>query len=178
MSAATTSFSSTADKSMFYSICGALAGIPVSVLIYAGIKGEMQLGGFLAGSFVSLGFVFFGAMYFLDTSELLLDEAGIKRNIAGRLCMPIAWSGIKVIREQFMANKNRGGEIRIDILPDVPGDFALRLRRTIKFSEQVENFDQLVAILNEKISQHSIRVEVCSKGVWRARAELSAIPER
>ena len=64
VSTATTSFCSATDRAMFYTICGALAGIPVFVLIYAGIKGEMQLGGFLAGSFVSLGFLFWRNVLF------------------------------------------------------------------------------------------------------------------
>ena len=120
----------------------------------------------------------FGATYFFDTSELLLDDTGIARRIFGRVCMPITWIGIKVIREQLLVNQRYGGEIRIDILPNTPSDFALRFRRTIKLSEQVENFDELVDILNQKIKQYSIRVEVCSKGFWRSRSELVATPER
>ena len=163
---------------MFYTICGALAGTPIFVLIYAGIKGEMQLGGLLAGSFVSLGFLLFGAMYFFDTSELLLDDTGITRKIFGRVCMLITWRGIKVIREQFLVNQRYGGESRIDILPTKPCDFLLRLRRTIKFSEQVENYDELIGILNQRIKQYSIRVEIYSNGSWRSRSELAATVER
>jgi hypothetical protein len=178
MAAATTSFCSTADKSIFYTISGALAGIPAFVLIYAEIKGEMQLGGGLACSFLLLGYLVLGATYFLDTSELILDDMGIRRKIFGRMCMPITWRGIKVIREQFLMNQRVGGEIRIDILPNTPRDFSLRLRKTIKFSEQVEKFDELIDILNQRITQYSIPVEVCSNGIWRPRSELVATPER
>jgi len=175
MSAVTTSFRSTAARVMVFTIFGLLGGLPAFVLIYAGFNGEMQLGGFIAGSLLALNFVFFASMFFLDTSELILDDNGIARKILGRVCMPIPWRGIKVIREQFLVNQRRGGKIRIDILPAAASDFALRI--TIKFSEQVEDFDQLIDILNRRIKQHSIRVEVLSNGLWKPRSELVATVE-
>ena len=157
---------------MFCIVCGALAGFPVLILVYADIKGEMQFGGFLAGLFVSLGFVFFGATYFIDTSELLLDDTGIRRKIFGRTRMEVPWTGIKVIREQFLKNQKYGGEIRIDILPAELRGIALRFRRTIKFSEEMESFDQLVHLLNARAEQYSIRIEVARQGIWRAESTL------
>ncbi len=159
---------------MFYTVCVALAGIPAFVLIYAAIKGEMQLGGGLVCSFLLLGYFVFGATYFIDTSELVLDNTGIRRKMFGRMCMPIAWTRIKGIREQFLMNQRYGGEIRIDILPTSPCDIALRFRRTIKFTEQVERFDELIDLLNQRIKQYAIPVEVCSKRVWKPALTLLA----
>jgi hypothetical protein len=88
--------------------------------------------------------------------------------------MRVTWRGIKVIRERFLVNQRYGGEIRIDILPNTPGDFALRFRKTIKFSEQVENFDELIDSLNQRIKQYSIRVEICSQGIWKSESALLA----
>lgn len=174
----TRTFRSTADKGMFYSICGALVVAPMLLVAHAASHGKMQLGGVVFFLTCSLGYFYFCVMFFVDSSELIIDDAGLARRILGRVCMQTSWTGIKVIRERFLINQRYGGEIRIDVLPKKIHGMTLCLRRTIKFSDQTESFDELIHILNQRIKEYSIRIEVCSKGIWRSRSELVATPER
>jgi hypothetical protein len=159
---------------MFYSICGGLIAAPLFGVAYAASKGKIQWAGTITFLMFSLGYFYFCIMFFVDSSELMVDDAGLARRIFGRLCMQIPWTGIKVIREQFLLNQRYGGEIRIDVIPRKIHGIALRFRRTIKFSEQIESFDELVDILNARAEQYSIRVEIASKGIWKSRAKLLA----
>jgi len=170
--ASTKTFRCTADQPVFYSICGALVAAPLLAIAYAATKGKMQWGGCMTFLIFSLGYFYFCVIFFVDSSTLLVDDAGLARRIFGRVCMQTPWPGIKVIREQFLRNQRYGGEIRIDIVPRQRHGVALRFRRTIKFSEQIESFDELVELINARAAQHSIRIEIASKGIWQSRSQL------
>lgn len=174
MSAPTRTFQNTADRALFYSICGALVAAPLLIVAHAASQGKMQLGGSIFFLTCSLCYCYFGVMFFVDSSDLLINEAGISRRILGRVCTQTPWSGIKVIRERFIANQKYGGEIRIDVLPKTLHGLALRFRRTIKFSEQIESFDELIEILNAKAEQYAIRIEIASNGIWNSRPRVVA----
>jgi hypothetical protein len=174
--ATTRSFVSTADKAMVYSFCGAFAVIPIFFLIYAVIRGETLTGGFLFFSFLPIGVLAIGAMFFVDTSELLISDTGLARRICGGVCMQIPWTDIKGIRETFRTKARNGPQIIIQVVPNFRRDVVLRFRRILVISDQIEAFDELVEILNARIHQYSIRVEVNSNGIWRQRSKLSATP--
>ena len=145
---------------------------PLLGVAYAVSKGKLQLGGSIALLMCSLGYFYLCGMFFVDSAELIVDDEGLARRIFGRICMQTPWTGIKVIREQFLVNQRYGGEIRIDILPRRVHGIALRFRRTIKFSEQMENFDELIDLLNARAEQYSVRIEIAAKGIWSSRSKL------
>jgi hypothetical protein len=168
------SFLSTADKGLAYSLCGALAGIPVFFLIYAFVKGETEVTGLFISLFLSVAILAFGAMFFVDTSELHVSDIGLARRICGRVCMQIPWTGIKSIRETFRPKARNGPQIIIQITPIFRRGVVFHFRRMIVISDQIERFDELVEILNARINQYSIRVEINSNGVWTQRSKLEA----
>ena len=170
------SFSSTADKTVAFSICGALAAIPFFSVILVLVKGEPVTGGFLLYLSLSLVFFVFGAFFFVDTSALLVGDIGLAREIGGRVCMQIPWTGIKRVREIFRPKARNGPQIIIQVIPTSRQGVVLRLRRALVFSDQFEGFNELIEIVNAKIEQHSIRVEVSANGSWRRRSKLTSTP--
>jgi hypothetical protein len=166
------SFVSTTDKTTAISICGVLAAIPCFSLILVLFKGEPVTGGFLVYSSLSLVFLVFGLFFYVDTSELLVADVGLARRIGDRICMQIAWNQIRCVRETFRPKARNGSQIIIQVIPKFRRSAMLRLRRILVISEQFENFNELIEIINAKIEQHSIRVEVSSNGQWAQRSKL------
>jgi hypothetical protein len=176
VNATTRHFRSTADKTMAFSLCGVLAAIPLFFLIGALVKGEAVTRGYLAYSSLSVVFLVFGAIFFVDTSELLISDTGLARRICGVVCMQLPWADIKSIRETFRPKALNGPQIIIQILPNFRRDIVLRFRRILVVSDQIEGFNELVEILNARINQYSIRVEVNSNGIWGKRSKLTTAP--
>jgi hypothetical protein len=173
----TRGFVSTADKTIAFLLCGVLAAIPFFFLICALVKREAVTGGYLAYSSMSVVILVFGAVFFVDTSELLVGDSGLARRIGGRVCMQIPWTGIKRVRETFRTKARNGPQIIIQIIPTVRTGIVLRFRRMLVVSDQIEGFDELIEILNARVDQYSIRVEICSNGIWRQNSKLVAAPE-
>jgi hypothetical protein len=170
------SFVSTADKALVYSFCGAFAAIPIFFLTYAVVKGEALTVGFLFFSSLSIVVLAGAAIFFVDTSELLISDSGLARRICGVVCMQIPWADIKRIREIFRTKARNGPQIVIQVIPDSRRDVVLRFRRKLVISDQIVAFDELVEVLNARIHQYSIRVEVNSNGIWTRRSNLTATP--
>ena len=168
------SFLSTADKPVTFSILGAFVIVPGLFVLGAAMQGPLPWGGVATFLFFSVFFSIFLAMFIMDSSELLLDETGLSRKIYGRVCMQIPWIGIISIRETFQITKRGEHRIWIEVIPDKRADLALRLRRSIVTSDQIESFDDLIAMLNERVNQYSIRVDVRTKGIWKQRSQLLA----
>jgi hypothetical protein len=161
---------------MAYSLCGMLAAIPIFFMIYAAVKGEIELSGYLIASILSVGFILFGAIFLVDTSDLLVDDTGLARRIMGGICTQIPWSGIKGIREMFRTNVRNGPQIIIQIMPCQRRDLILRFRRKIVVTDEIVGFNELLEILNARIHQYSIRVEINSNGIWSERSRLATTP--
>jgi hypothetical protein len=169
-------FVSTADKALVYSFYGAFAAIPIFLLTYAVVKGETLTVGFLFFTSLSIAVLAGAAIFFVDTSELLVSDSGLARKICGVVCMQIPWADIKRIREIFRTKARNGPQIVIQVIPDSRRDVVLRVRRKIVMSDQIVAFDELVEVLNARIHQYSIRVEVNSNGIWTQRSKLTATP--
>jgi hypothetical protein len=170
------SFKSTADKAVMYFLLGAYAAIPLFLLVYVEFKGEKLTTGFLIFSVLPIGILAIGVTFFVDTSELLIGEFGLARRIYGGVCMPIPWTDIQSVREIFRKNVRNGPQVIIQVIPRFRRGILLRFRRMLVISDQIEGFDELIEILNARIAQHSIRVEISSNGVWRQHSKLVATP--
>jgi hypothetical protein len=170
------SFKSTADKPVAYFFFAAFAAVPIFFLLYAVFKGETLTGGFLIFSSLPLGILAFGVIYFLDTSDLLVSETGLARRICGDVRMQIPWADIQSMREIFRTKVRNGPQVIIQVIPKFRRGMLIRYRRMFVISDQFESFDELVEILNDRIAQHSIRVEISSNGVWRQQSKLVATP--
>lgn len=173
---ASQSFKSTADKAVIYSFFVAFAAVPIFFLIYSLSKGETPTIGFLIFSFLPVGVLAVGVTFFLDTSELLVDETGLARRIYGGACMQIPWTDIQNIRETFRTKVRNGPRVIIQVMPKCRSGMLLRFRRMLVISDQIEGFGELIEILNTRIAQHSIRVEISSNGAWRQHSKLVATP--
>ena len=173
---ASQSFRSKADKAVVYFFISVFAVVPVFSLIYVLLKGETLTTGFLIYSFLPVGVLAIGVNFFLDTSELLVDETGLARRIYGGVVMQIPWTDIQRIRESFRTKARNGPQVIIQVTPKFRRGLLLRYRRMLVISDQIESFDELIEILNERISRHSIRVEISSNGVWRQQSKLVATP--
>lgn len=167
---------STADKVMAYSLCGAFAVVPIFFLTYAVVRGETLTGGFLFFSSLPIIIVAGAAIFFVDTSELLINDTGLARRICGGVCMQTPWTEIKTIREIFRPKAQYGAQTIIQVVPNFRRDVVLRIRRKLVISDQIEAFEELLEILNGKIHQYSIRVEVNSNGIWKQGSKLTATP--
>lgn len=171
------SFLSTADKPLNFSILGIFAILPLFFLLAAAIQGPLQWGFVTVSLIFSVFFLTYLAMFIMDSSQLLVDDTGLSRKIGGRDCMRIPWIGIRSIRETFKITKQGEPRIYIEVMPVLRLDLALRLRRSIVTSDQIESFDDLVAMLNERVKQYSIRVEINANGIWEQRSQLLATAE-
>jgi hypothetical protein len=167
-------FISTADKGMTFAIVGALLGVMLFFPILAVAKGERLSGGILVFPLLATGVLAFAAMYYVDTAQLLVDDMGLGREICGSVCMQIPWTGIKSIRQIFRPTVRNGPQIIIQVIPHFRRGMLLRLRRALVISEQFEQFDELLAIFNARISEYAIQVETNSNGLWRRCSELVA----
>lgn len=167
-------YRSTTDTLLAYVVLALWATFPFFVVVYATIKGQADITLFLVLAFIFVNALIFGVMLFLDNAGLVVSSDGLARRVFGRICMRIPWTGIQEIREQFLLKQRYGGKILIHIIPTARPDLALRLRRVIKISEQIKDFSELIDVLNGHISQHSIRVEIKSNGIWSRCAGLLA----
>jgi hypothetical protein len=168
------SFLSTADKPLTFSVLGIFALLPLTFLLASAIQGPVSWGVVVTWLFFSVFFLIFMMVFFMDSSELLLDENGLARKISGRVCMQIPWTGIRSIRETFQLTRRGERRIWIHVIPKKRLGLALRLRRAIVTSDQIERFDELVAIVNERVAQYSIPVRVRTNGIWKQRPRLLA----
>ena len=168
------SFACTEDRMIGFSLGAALAAIPFFSLIFVFIKGEEMSTGFLVYCSMFVVFVVFLAFFFIDTTDLLVNETGVARRIGGRVCMQVPWSQIQQVREILRPKVRNAPQIVIQVIPTVRRGALLRFRRMIVISEQFEHFNDLVEILNTKITQRSIQVEVNSNGIWSRRSRLEA----
>jgi hypothetical protein len=168
------SFASTADKPLTFSVLGIFAILPLVFLLAAAVQGPLPWGGVTAPLVLSVAFFSFLAMSIMDSSELLLDETGLSRKIGGRVCMQIPWTGIRGIRETFQMTKRGEPRIYIEVIPVERLGLALRLRRSLVTSDEIEDFDDLVAILNEQVKQCSIQVQIRTNGILKQRSQLLA----
>jgi len=41
-------------------------------------------------------------------------------------------------------------------------------------SEKIDGFDELINVMNDYISRHSIRIETSADGLWKPRDKLSS----
>jgi hypothetical protein len=169
---ASQSFSSTADKPVVYFFLAAFAAIPYFFLIYAVYNGETLTTGFLIFSLLPIGILTIGVIFFLDTSDLLVDESGLARRICGNVRMHVHWTDIQDIRQIFRTNVRNGPQAIIQVTPKFRRGILLRLRRMLVISDKIEGFDELIEILNARIARYSIRVEIKSNGVWRQHSKL------
>jgi hypothetical protein len=55
-------------------------------------------------------------------------------------------------------------------------DLILRFRRKIVVTDEIVGFNELLEILNARIHQYSIRVEINSNGIWSERSRLATTP--
>jgi hypothetical protein len=170
------SFKSTADKAVICALFVTFAAVPIFFLTYAVVKGETLTVKFLFFFSLSIPVLAGAAIFFVDTSEVLISDSGLARRICGVVCMQIPWADIKRVREIFRTKARNGPQIVIQVIPDSRRDLMLRFRGKLVVSDQIESSDGLIDTLNARIDQHSIRVEISSNGVWRQRSKLAATP--
>lgn len=181
MQASTRIFLSTANKLQFFFASLLMQTTLVFFLIYGAVKGQWDWAGLLTTLGMTVLVFAFSGMFWVDTSELLVDDTGLSRKIAGRVLMQVPWTGIKTIREKCRnvpGARDDWPQIIIQVIPGFRRGVVLRLRRMLVITDKVEGFDELIEILNARIQQYSIQVEISSGGMLRAGRKLLGTPER
>lgn len=113
--------------------------------------------------FVLLASVFILAVAWVliaSRSDIKIDAKGISRSIFGVVWQAIEWRNIKVIR-CFPTSRGAGEASKsFSIHPLARPKFSLALKGIMVFSNQFDEVDELLNLLNEYIRLHNIRVEI------------------
>lgn len=108
-------------------------------------------------------------------SEVLIDDRGISRAIFGWIWQTIEWRNTKVIRS-FPTSRGDGRVSRtFAVHPLTRPGFSLTLKGIMVFNERLDNFPELLALLNKYIRLNDIHVEtsrVVFGGDWVAAESL------
>ena len=115
---------------------------------------------------VSFLYLFFGVLILTQKSDVLVNCNGISRFLFNKVWQSIVWNDIAVIREFSIISNNkvlRGIHI---FFPKVPF-FRFTLGKKIVLSEDIDNFEALVDILNCYVLKYKLKVERKINGEWQ-----------
>ena len=65
-----------------------------------------------------------------------------------------------------------GNMLFVQIVPEMPSFLNFRLTRKMIISEKIDEFAELVAVLNRHFQDHSIKIEIKVNGQWQASKRL------
>jgi hypothetical protein len=128
-------------------------------------------------------FLILGTSYLLTAAEVIVNADGIARKIWGHTCHRVKWSDVKCIREYsaqvqrqevigLQVENRRETVTGVRIYPNKSAFWAFRLYGPTVITDRFDDFAELIAILNEQISLHQLRVEIKVNGVWERRPRL------
>jgi len=120
-------------------------------------------------------FLIIGTVYTLNSLDLLVNDSGLARIVFGKPCQRLAWDEIRMIRE-YSQTSRADAQIRryLRIYPRQSSFLKFRLIRTMLISEKIDGFDELINVMNDYITRHSIRIETSADGLWKPRDKLSS----
>lgn len=112
-----------------------------------------------------------GTFYALTTADVLIDGTRIARRVRGQISQCISWSNVCLIRE-YSTQVRQVTVTSVRIFPKKNAFWIFRLSGSTVISDRFDRFDELIAILNEHILRHPIKVEIKVNGRWEPRQTL------
>ena len=131
------SFCDTSAKWIFFAIYGAFAAILTFALVRLSVRqGQLDAPFFIAGWCLLSWYLIVGTVFFIDTSELLIDEEQVARRMFGLICQRTRWTEVTLIREEFVKTP-KGTVVVLRILNSRYPHWRFRLRAVLRVSENL-----------------------------------------
>ncbi len=135
------------------------------------VRHQFTLEAFLIFFVISWWYVLIGVSICLQKSDALVDSNGVSRFLFSKVWQSIVWSNVTVIREFSIISNNkvlRGIHI---FFPKV-FFFKFTMGKKIVLSEDIDDFEALVDILNYYVRMHKLNVERKIGDEWQSIESL------
>lgn len=144
------------------------------LLFFIGVR-EFLRGHYLGDLVLAVAICFFltlGYFQVMVKADIAIDDEWISRYAFGKLIQRVRWDSIDEIR---LFDKFGGSGYGYNIYPARNKNYRFGLNRKLAFSDEMQNPDGFIHIMNKYVARYNVRIESCIRGKKTYPSQLPEI---